>query len=386
MAVLLQSAAYTRKFLMVLSSDHITGATGLSPVVSLSKATATSFTTATGAVVEVSGGWYQIPLATTDTGTLGELAFHATTTATTADPTDWVDQVAVLPVNVLQWNSTTVSSPATAGIPDVNVKNINNVAAATPGAAGGVFIAGTNAPVTITGSGDALTITSTGGNGTGLNVSGNGTGSGIKGTGGSTGVGIAGVGGATSGTGIKGLAQAGVSIGIEAQGSSSAAGFQAKGGTTGPGAALVGGATSGNGLNVTTTAGDGLSILPTAGSGIVATGNGTSKHGIVATGGTAGTSDGFKAAAGTGGVDIRGNITGNLTGTTSDFTTALTESYAADGAAPTPAQALFAIQQFQQEKVFTATQMFVKKLDGTTTAMTLQVDNAATPTTITRTL
>jgi hypothetical protein len=61
--------------------------------------------------------------------------------------------------NVLQWNSTAVASPATAGIPDINVKNINNVAAATPGASGGVLIAGTNAATTITGS---LTTTFTG--------------------------------------------------------------------------------------------------------------------------------------------------------------------------------------------------------------------------------
>lgn len=61
--------------------------------------------------------------------------------------------------NVTQWNGTTVSTPATAGIPDVNVKNINNVVAATPGAAGGLFIAGTNAATTIT---TGLTTTFTG--------------------------------------------------------------------------------------------------------------------------------------------------------------------------------------------------------------------------------
>ena len=37
-------------------------------------------------------------------------------------------QVASLQANVIQWNSANVASPATAGIPDVNVKNINNVA------------------------------------------------------------------------------------------------------------------------------------------------------------------------------------------------------------------------------------------------------------------
>src|SRR6185312_11234590 len=41
---------------------------------------------------------------------------------------------------------------------------------------------------------------------------------------------------------------------------------------------------------------------------------GTSKHGLLATGGSAGTSDGIKGTAGVGGVDIRGNITGNVTG------------------------------------------------------------------------
>jgi hypothetical protein len=61
-----------------------------------------------------------------------------------------VDDGVAQSCNVTQWNSTNVSSPATAGIPDVNVKNINNVAAATPGAAGGLFIAGTNAATTVT--------------------------------------------------------------------------------------------------------------------------------------------------------------------------------------------------------------------------------------------
>ncbi len=44
------------------------------------------------------------------------------------------------------------------------------------------------------------------------------------------------------------------------------------------------------------------------GHGINIAANGTSKHGLFVTGGTAGTSDGIKAVAGTGGVDIRGSI------------------------------------------------------------------------------
>lgn len=66
------------------------------------------------------------------------------------------------------------------------------------------------------------------------------------------------------------------------------------------------------------------------------------------------------------------------------LTTALTESYAADGAAPTLSQAIFAIQQMMQERAISSTTMTVKKLDGTTTAMTFTLDSASSPTTITR--
>ncbi len=62
------------------------------------------------------------------------------------------------PADVRTWLGTAVTA-ATAGIPDCNTKNINDVAAATPGAAGGVFIAGTNAATTIT---TGLTTTFTG--------------------------------------------------------------------------------------------------------------------------------------------------------------------------------------------------------------------------------
>lgn len=66
------------------------------------------------------------------------------------------------------------------------------------------------------------------------------------------------------------------------------------------------------------------------------------------------------------------------------FTTALTESYAADGAAPTVAQALLLIQQLLTEIAVSGTTMTVKKLDGTTTAATLTLSDASSPTSITR--
>ena len=73
------------------------------------------------------------------------------------------------------------------------------------------------------------------------------------------------------------------------------------------------------------------------------------------------------------------------TGIDALFTRQLTESYAADGAAPTVAQALMAIQQFLQEKAASGTALTVKQLDGSTTAMTFLLNDGTSPTSITRT-
>ena len=62
----------------------------------------------------------------------------------------------------------------------------------------------------------------------------------------------------------------------------------------------------------------------------------------------------------------------------------LTEGYAADGVAPTLQQALFLIQQMLTEMSIAGTTMTVKKIDGTTTAATFTLNDAVTPTAITR--
>jgi hypothetical protein len=72
-------------FLMVQSSDHVTGLTGASPTVTLSKNCA-AFGAASGAVTEISSGWYKLAANATDMNTLGALLLHAT--ATNADPLD----------------------------------------------------------------------------------------------------------------------------------------------------------------------------------------------------------------------------------------------------------------------------------------------------------
>lgn len=74
-------------FLMVDSSDHVTGKTGLTPTVTISK-NAAAFASPSGAVTEVSSGWYKLAANATDSNTLGVLALHATGTG--ADPTDMI--------------------------------------------------------------------------------------------------------------------------------------------------------------------------------------------------------------------------------------------------------------------------------------------------------
>lgn len=66
------------------------------------------------------------------------------------------------------------------------------------------------------------------------------------------------------------------------------------------------------------------------------------------------------------------------------LTTQLTESYNADGSAPTLTQALMLIMQILSESSVSSTTMTVKKLDGTTTAATFTLNSATTPTSVTR--
>ena len=137
MAILLKGAGtYKRAFLMVLASDHISPATGLTPVVSISKAGgafgAPSISANATEITASGPGWYYISLSSTDTNTAGDLVVHAA--VATADNTDFVDQVwdpavAMTGVNVVNWLGTVVATPATSGIPDINVKNMNNIAA-----------------------------------------------------------------------------------------------------------------------------------------------------------------------------------------------------------------------------------------------------------------
>lgn len=60
--------------------------------------------------------------------------------------------------NVTQWNNTAVATPATAGIPEVNVKNVNNVPASSVTTVGANV--GTTQPLNFTGSGGSALVKS----------------------------------------------------------------------------------------------------------------------------------------------------------------------------------------------------------------------------------
>lgn len=71
-------------------------------------------------------------------------------------------------------------------------------------------------------------------------------------------------------------------------------------------------------------------------------------------------------------------------GLTAILTTQMTESYAADGTAPTLAQAVFLIQQTIGDFAIAGTTITAKKLDGSTTAATYTLDDGTSPTSRTR--
>ena len=81
----LNSTNYPFTFLMTDATDHVTGKTGLTVTVTLSK-NGGAFASAAAAVSEIGNGWYTLAGNATDRNTIGSLILHAS--ATGADPTD----------------------------------------------------------------------------------------------------------------------------------------------------------------------------------------------------------------------------------------------------------------------------------------------------------
>lgn len=130
MAIVKQSTAYTRMFKMIDSADHISKKTGLTCTVNLSKAGG-AFGAAGGTITEVANGWYKIALTTTDTNTLGDLAYYIT--ATGADDTDFSDQVSVRLIDDAAFPATSGRSMVVdaSGLVDANAVKIGPTGSGT---------------------------------------------------------------------------------------------------------------------------------------------------------------------------------------------------------------------------------------------------------------
>lgn len=98
---LIQATAKNVMLLMVDSTDHVTGKTGLTLTVTASK-DGGAFGSISPTVTDRGNGWYSLALTTSHTDTLGDLALHVTGAA--ADPSDVIMSVeaAVVDANVVQ--------------------------------------------------------------------------------------------------------------------------------------------------------------------------------------------------------------------------------------------------------------------------------------------
>lgn len=86
-----QGVPFRFPFLMVLSSDSKTGATGKTVTATVRKNGATAFTAVQGTIVEIGNGWYDLLGNSNDASALGPIAFHFAASA--CDDTDDTDTV-----------------------------------------------------------------------------------------------------------------------------------------------------------------------------------------------------------------------------------------------------------------------------------------------------
>ena len=117
------STGYPFQFFMAGAADHITGMTGLTPTVLLSK-NGGAFGAAAGVVTEVGFGWYALAGNATDRNTLGGCVIHAT--ATGCDSFD--GKFSVTPWDPYDINLALQALPAAApgsagGLPTVDANN-----------------------------------------------------------------------------------------------------------------------------------------------------------------------------------------------------------------------------------------------------------------------
>ena len=100
------SAARNMSVLMVDSVDHVTGKTGLTPSVELSK-NGGAFASIAPVIAEMAYGFYRVELTASHTDTEGDLVLHIT--AAGADPADVLAHVGSVSADVTKVNSITVA-------------------------------------------------------------------------------------------------------------------------------------------------------------------------------------------------------------------------------------------------------------------------------------
>jgi hypothetical protein len=298
---------------------------------------------------------------------------------------------------------------------------------ATSGTAAGIGIVATGntsgVGLSVTGGNVAngATIAAGGGNAAGLEVAGTGTGSGLSahGAGGGTGHGILATSGSgATGDGINATAASTAGSGLKATGTTTGAGWAATGGTSGPGALLTGGGNHADGDGLRTVAGGALALdidsavlaeiakIPKSDAAV--TWNATALASINAEVDTA-LNTAVPASNTANSVNdllldqltpelakvpkSDSNVTWNSTALASInaevvdvlVTDVVADSIPADGNRPTIAQALYLLTQFMCERSVTGTTMTVYKPNGTTALLTLTLNDATSPTAVTRT-
>lgn len=111
------STTHPVPFFVTSTADHITGKTGLTPTVTISKDGSTSFGAVAGAVTEMGSGWYALAGSSSDRNTLGTAVFHVAPSS--CDPADF--SISILAIDPFDANlgltnlDATISSRAAAG-------------------------------------------------------------------------------------------------------------------------------------------------------------------------------------------------------------------------------------------------------------------------------
>ena len=144
MQLILNSDTRPIPFMIVQSTDHITGLTGAAPTVTISK-NGGAFAAPAGTVAEIGNGWYRLTPAAADTATNGTLLLHAT--ASGGDPADVDCQVvAMSPYAALPANFSGLAIDGSGAVGANNLAALLDVAlsghttAGTPGAALGNLV------------------------------------------------------------------------------------------------------------------------------------------------------------------------------------------------------------------------------------------------------